>query len=337
VVLIIIGIIAAIFAYVTYRSGVAEKRILLSVISRSRLLSAPKPMREDLKITYEGLDLADPNVIALEIENVGKSHINSQDFDQGRSLSFGLDAPIVKILSSRHRPNSAPSPRISVEDNEVKLGPELIAKGEVIEIAILADGPVGNIEVALDPIGDADVQIRDRETWLAQRSRRRVRIALAGATAVTAFLVAATIYTTIADEKSLALGKSSAILSSCSGLIQDTEGTGFALTVASGDIIATYNKSTGKSQVSIAHDYKQDVTDVEVQSRDMKQSFVAVQNAGIALGTSASIPAKVDSAMTVLKRLPSEKASAKSLKDFDSILSTSVLLTSSHAIPSGCA
>jgi hypothetical protein len=336
VVLIVIAVISGAIGLFAWRSGFAKKRLLLSIISRTRLLSAPEPIRDDLSISYGKFPLKDPYVIALEIENIGKSVIRSEEFDQARNLGFSFNASIVKILSVEHRPTSAPLPTIIANDDKLELEPELIIRGETIEAAILIDGPLGDIETVLNPLGDVDIQIRDREAWLAQRSRRRVLTALTGATAVTALVTVATILTTIQINKSLTLGKQAVSISSCSSLIQTIEGTGLALTIATGDIVLSDVKPTNTKLISFAKNYRQDVSDVKIQAKDMAEYYNAVKESGISLGATASIPGKTIEAISILQRLPDEGTTAKALNDLDTILSISSFLESSRAIPQGC-
>ncbi len=293
-------------------------------------------MRDDLSISYGTLPLKDPHVIALEIGNVGRLPIRSEEFDQQRNLAFTLNAPIVKVLSIEHQPISAPAPTITVSDDKIELKPELIMRGETIEVAVLVDGPIGSIETALNPLGDVDIQIRDREAWLAQRSRRRVLRAVAVATAATAIVTVASILTSIQANRNFAQAGQALDVSSCSSLIQTVEGTGFALTFAAGDITVLDVKPESVKSVSFARNYRQDVNDVEIQAKGMAEYFNAVKTYGISLGATASIPGKTTEAISILQRLPGEGVTNKALSDFNTVLSVSSLLESSRAIPRGC-
>jgi hypothetical protein len=97
--LVVIGIATLAITSVAWRSSLIKRRLLCSIVSCTRLLAAPEPVREDLEVRFDGQPVSDPYVVALEIANVGRASIPSELFDKSRSLVFRLNASILKILT----------------------------------------------------------------------------------------------------------------------------------------------------------------------------------------------------------------------------------------------
>src|ERR1700677_4206887 len=75
----------------TLRSPISRKKLLLTIISRSQLLSAPAAMRDDLQITYRDDPISgDPYVTAVGLANVGKLPINRIDLNGSRLFDVAL-------------------------------------------------------------------------------------------------------------------------------------------------------------------------------------------------------------------------------------------------------
>ncbi len=335
VALVIIAIVAGGIAFATWRSGIIRKRLLLSITSRSRLLAAPKSMRDDLEISYKNEALrGDPYVTAIELANVGKSPIKSDDFDRQRALLFSLDVPIIKVLATEHEPASAPSPTITASNDEFELKPELIAREEVIKVALLTEGRPGKLDTKFKPFGDVDIEIRDREAWIAQRSRRRTVVGFAGAVALLALTVLVSILGFIANvqaNRNLALSQQTIVYSACSNLLQETQGT--ALTIQT--TITSIEISKVGNAFSFTPSYEKFVGDARTQVKNLFDAYNLAKNSGISLGNTVSIRPQVTHAMTILERLPKDKT-AVLLNDVKNLEKVVDLLSCSQAIPSAC-
>ncbi len=184
VVLVILGLAAVIVPVIIYRRGGPRQRLLCSIISSSSLLTAPKHIREDLEIRYQKEPVENPWIVTLEILNTGRKAIEKESFTRGernrqRGLRFDLAAPIITILPVEHKPSSAPKPRIIPTAGGLELRPELIVTKETITVPLLTKGPIGDITLSLNPFAEVTVDIRDREVWQRQRSRRTQLLSVA--------------------------------------------------------------------------------------------------------------------------------------------------------------
>jgi hypothetical protein len=176
-VVIFITAVGVIITAMSWRSAGIRKRLLVSIVSRSSLVSAPKPLPGSLEIAYQGIPIEDPCLITVELANVGRTAIPSSSFDQDRSAVFDIGREIVGVLSIEWTPDSSPKAEITSEGSRFALRPELICAGEVIKALILTVGAVSEIRLALSPFGDVDVEVKDRETWQRKRAKRAARLA----------------------------------------------------------------------------------------------------------------------------------------------------------------
>jgi hypothetical protein len=345
VALAVVTIIAVGIGFVTWRSGIIHKRLLLSVTSRSRLLSAPQSMRDDLEISYKGGPLhGDPYVTAIELANVGRSPIGSDDFDRGRPLSLGLNVPIIKVLAVEHQPSETPSPTISASDNEFNLEPELIAKQEVIKVALLTEGRVGNLDVRFKPFGDVDVEIRDREAWIAQRSRRRSVIVAAGAiallTSTLLLIIFGVIVTTQANNNlsvsnsDLTASRQAVVESVCVNLLQSLSSTSFTMQTATSAILSSEHSKVNPSSFTPA--YYQFISNANGQVKDLFGAFNEAKAEDIPVRNATSLRMQVTQAMDILARLPKDKAESALLADTNKVSQVAIQLISQQILPPVC-
>jgi hypothetical protein len=336
VVLAIVAIAAGIVAFLTLRAGRARKRLLFSIISRSQLLAAPVAMRDDLQIRYQEEELNNPHVVAIELANTGTSFIGSDAFDNKRSLQFDVKVPIIKVLTVEHTPTSAPAPVITAEGSTIELHPELIAKDESIKASILTEGQVDAIDVAFKPFGDVTVEIRDRDAWLAQRSRLRAIGLSAVAIAITAGLTAFSIVTAAQSNKELGISDKAAADANCGDVFSNVQSTGLALEFLSAEIFVSKSKAGSVKAISFPSNYHSIVKAFDVEARNTMASYRLAEEAGLALGRSASIPAQISQVMTILGRLPHEGASTRAYDDYKRLSVTANLLSSKQAMPPAC-
>ena len=175
-VVIFVTAVGVIIAAMTWRSTVIRKRLLVSIVSRSNLVSAPKSLPGVLEIAYQGVPIEDPCLTTVEVANVGRAAIPSSSFDQGRSAVFDIGKEIIGVLSVERTPDSSPKAEIVSDGSRFALRPELISAGEVIKALILTVGAVSEVRLALSPFGDVAIELKDRETWQRKRAKRATRL-----------------------------------------------------------------------------------------------------------------------------------------------------------------
>ena len=328
VVIVAIGVI-------TWRSTTTRKKMLLTIASRSQLLSAPQSMRDDLQIKFkDDLIQGNPYVTALELANVGRSPIRSEDFDSKRSLQFALDAKIIKHLSTEHSPSSAPEPIVTATDTAFSLAPELIAKGEIIKIALLTEGKPSRAETKFSPFGEVTIEIGDREAQAAkQRRRSRVLNTAVGATGLLAVVALVWILTSELNKSDNNL--ISAIgFSMCETLRSDLNTTSSALQLAASQTLAIQDSQL-QSKPLIAS-YRQLLTDAQGDLGSLPDDYTTVYTY-----YSAPEPANIASAIqktsTIINEMIKEKKISIPPSLADELTSEQKFISSSSAIPKQCA
>lgn len=327
VVIVAVGVI-------TWRSTTTRKKILLTIASRSQLLSAPQSMRDDLQIKFKDEPIqGNPYVTALELANVGRSPIKSDDFDSKRSLQFALDAKIIKHLSTEHSPSSAPKPIVTATDTEFSLAPELIAKGEIIKIALLTEGKPSRAETIFSPFGEVAIEIGDREAQAAkQRRRSRVLNITVGGMA---FVGAVALFWSLVSAANNADNTSNAAIefSMCQTLNSDLNSASSALQLAVSQTLAIQG-SQSQSKPLIAS-YRQLLTDAQTDLGNLPDDYRAIY-----IYISAPEPSNIlypsQRAFTIINEMIKEKKISILPTLANELTSEQKLLSSSSAIPKLC-
>jgi hypothetical protein len=264
--ILILTVVLAAISVVTWRSAIARRKIVLTIASRSQILSAPQSMRDNLQIKYKDESIqGDPYVTVIELASAGRLSIRSDDFDANRSLEFALDTQIIKHLSTEYSPHSAPNPEITVADNTFSLAPELIAKGEVIKIALLTQGRPVRVETAFSPLSDVSIEIGDREEQTSKRYRqsRILSVVLLGAFALALGMTA--IALVAAWDKSDTLSNS-LTSTECGTITKDWFNTNKTLTIVQTQVSKLEGTHSGQGAALESFDQLLRIADLELAS-----------------------------------------------------------------------
>lgn len=234
-------------------------------------------------------------------------------------------------------PSSAPSPIVTANGDGFELKPELITKGEIIRIALLTEGRAGNIDVKFKPFGDVDVEVRDREAWIAQRSRRRTVAATTGVAVLSILTILVIVFGLIASSqanKNLAQSQKLIIYAACSSLLEGTSNT--ALTIDAATTAIVRSKIDGKDVFSFPATYQRFVSDARRQINDLFDAYDRAKRAGVSLGNATKVRAQAAQGITLLEKLPKERNITIILSDINSLLKIGDTLSSNQAIPTAC-
>jgi hypothetical protein len=337
VALVALAVFAGIVGYRTWRSSIVQKKLLLSIASRSRLLAVTQAMRGGLEINLKGNSIQDDTyVTAIEVSNVGKSSIKSDDFDGQRPLVLELDVPILAMLPAERTPESAPPPKITSGDSSTfGIEPELFTKGEIIKLAVLTEGRAGRVSVKFNPLGDVAVEIQDREEWLAQRTRKRLVVTAVLSVVLLAMVIVSVVLevlVTVQADMHLANGNQFSVGAACSTVMAQAGNISETIeSVYTEGVIAQVE--SGKVALP---GYIQLLNNISKQVGDLRGEYRAAANSGISLGPAASIPSRASKAIQILNELPKEKSQVKVLTSVDQLRAIADALSGAQAIPSGC-
>jgi uncharacterized membrane protein len=136
-------------------------RLVYGLLSAESLLPAAT-LASDLQISYKDQILDDPQLLVVQLANEGGRDIPTSSFDDGRPLIFDLNVEIVAVLRNALGRNSA-AIKIEYEGSRLKIGPNLIRRGDVIQLAILASGHRAYLTVQ-SPLIEVSVQESRRKT-----------------------------------------------------------------------------------------------------------------------------------------------------------------------------
>jgi hypothetical protein len=327
IVLIVVGI-------VTWRTTTPRKKILLTIASRSQILSAPDSMRDDLRIKYkENPVQGDLYVTAIELTNAGRAPIKPSDFDSGRSLRFALDSRIIKHLSTEHLPKSAPTPEITADENQFSLTPELITKGEVIKLALLTEGRPTWVETAFSPFGEVRIEIDDREVAASKRARTVRAMTVALPIILAAMIIFETVLVVKEGNQSDNLESNIFTFEECGALVDDSVTTISVLQILQQQAPVIENSTTAKSALIRSYDNLLTLAQSELDS--ISNEYQTISVFGISLGPAADMTSFTEKASNTLGQ--AAKSANKNISSVANQLTPiSAKLASGSAIPSGC-
>jgi hypothetical protein len=313
-------VIAIVTLIVIWRSSVLRRRLMCSIISRTRMLSAPKPIKDDLTISYRDKKVDDPYVANIEISNVGRAPILGEDYTQSRSLKFELAAPIVTVLSVWHKPASAPRPSITSEGNIFELQPELLVRGETIRTSLLTEGQPGDVRVFFNPFGAVKVLARDREAWEKKRLKRLQYTAVTLAT-VAVGLIVALLITLISSNKSLSAVISEARYAACQSVELQAEATETSIGTALLDVqLRPQRTSSPPPQVIPGSRYGLYVDTFDGQISLFSYDVDEASGLGISLSQSSAESAIFNSAYVTLGRISKGNSNEQRYNDYLAVL-----------------
>ena len=115
-----------------------RQRLYYAMPTATPLLSTPSGMA-DLELRHRGRRLTAPYLVEVTLRSQGRHDIPSSAFDRARPLVFDLRASVIEVLPIVCDPPSAPKPPVEHEGRLLKIGPELIFRGQTITIPLLLD------------------------------------------------------------------------------------------------------------------------------------------------------------------------------------------------------
>lgn len=145
--------VAGLVIVLTWLVSLLPLRITYRVLFRTPVV---RSQVEGLQVSYRGADLNDPHVLGIELGYRGRRDLRASSFED-RPFCIDVGAPVVGLIDSDARRDE----ELSVEHlgSELKLGPCLVQRGELVRLVVLLDGAGGRLSHKGRP---ADVRVRQR-------------------------------------------------------------------------------------------------------------------------------------------------------------------------------
>jgi hypothetical protein len=233
-------------------------------------------------------------------------------------LQLDFVARIEAVLSVEVEPSSAIRPAIESDGNIIKLQPELIARREVINVSLLSEGSIGPVTIALNPLIDVKIEIKDREVIEARRNKLRAwtPVLLAFVTLVITALAAYLTYNTGATDNT----RTNAVVGStlCLSLSEFNETTWLAMELVNRDITVSRVNGQRIRSIKFAKNYDEDVQTVDDTSR-----FLVAGYQGVGTAQANKLAAEVQQAVAAIRILPEQgtgNAANHDLAEFTTVL-----------------
>jgi hypothetical protein len=155
---------------VAYRVAMPRRSIVYGMLVSAPLLSAPSGVKPGLRLLHGDEELADPHLLEIELACRGRKDIPSSSFDQGTPFCIDVGIRIVALLQTTFVPAKAPVPKVAAVGSELRVGPSLIRKDQVVRFTVLADGPGARL-TDQNPL--IDVTVRQKAQEQARQSMLR--------------------------------------------------------------------------------------------------------------------------------------------------------------------
>ncbi len=137
--------------------------LVYELLSAEPLLRVSGSHGSDLQISYQDQIIADPQLLIVQLANQGGKDIPSFSFDADRPLVLDLNAQIISVLRNASALGSDLA-QLTVKGSLLKVGPNLIRRGDVIELVILASGSGARLVLVDNPLIDVKVRALSRRT-----------------------------------------------------------------------------------------------------------------------------------------------------------------------------
>ena len=179
----IIGVIVAIIGVFYTRLTTTKRELLVMPRVPIHLLRrVDNAVR--ISVLHDGQPIAEPYVTVLRLLSTGRSAIATEHFDQNRPLLVDVGVPIVDLLQVNFTNGGF---AVQTRGTTVAFGPDLLARGDVVETHLLTDGePMLSRESVSYHLIDTSVEFVEPGSVPVKR-RRQTRGMMIGAGIVSSF------------------------------------------------------------------------------------------------------------------------------------------------------
>ncbi|MDN3356852.1 hypothetical protein [Actinomadura sp. DC4] len=127
--------------WITWIIANPPQRLAYEMTAETQLLNgtAASSVREGLEIRRDGRLLSDPRVLEIKLINEGRRDIPSSAFDRERPLVLDVGVPILELLVASTEPGYS-EPAVVRNGSQLRIGPDLIARGQRTTFSLLIDG-----------------------------------------------------------------------------------------------------------------------------------------------------------------------------------------------------
>lgn len=138
------AVVAAVIAWLTYRSQSSKRSLEYLVVSSQRLVN-PRVAAE-LAVSFHGVSVNDPSLTVIRLVSTGDRGIPADSFDTPLGLIMRGAVRVVSGSVSARRPDSLPVV-LRIDGNRLVIEPLLLNPGDFIEVQALTEGQPDDIIV----------------------------------------------------------------------------------------------------------------------------------------------------------------------------------------------
>ncbi|MFB6691260.1 hypothetical protein ACFCX3_12075 [Streptomyces virginiae] len=124
--------------WATLRARTPRRRRLLYAMSDTSLLQ--EQLNGRIEVRHTGNLLADPRLVQVRLTNVSRLDISSASFDRNEPIKIKVGRQILELLSVETRPHGAAAPPVTVQGDELHIGPGRLGRRESVTFFVLVEG-----------------------------------------------------------------------------------------------------------------------------------------------------------------------------------------------------
>ena len=149
-----VGLLGVVITLLVYLWQRRPKRLDYRVVNNLAVLTEhATPMRRKLKMDYEGVQMSDPHIVTIRIQNTGKVAVVADDYVQPIRMRYEnvRASPLDGSIAAESTPGICESlfdTDGEEESFEPVMVPELMNPGDWFEAQFVSDGDPGEIHVS---------------------------------------------------------------------------------------------------------------------------------------------------------------------------------------------
>jgi hypothetical protein len=170
-VLTTLGLVAGYYYFRKNRSYSTRRKTMLFDTKTIKLISSQLGPVDKFEVSYDGKKIKDPQIVEIDISNIGHKDIAKSDFDDGQPLAIDIGASAIapmEVLTTK----STVSMKYEIDGDCVRLAPGLFPIRKVYRGRLLVEG-TPSVSVPEHHIIDTDIV-----TGSMMRSRNSKRKAM---------------------------------------------------------------------------------------------------------------------------------------------------------------
>lgn len=178
----------------------SKRKLSCYALAVASLLTDESVTETGIEVKHQGVNLQDPYLVTICLENVGRYAVTSSHFDRSRPLAIDLGVNIKAVTKLSISPSTGSSYEHSTVGSKLLLGPDLLEPGQVLIVQLLTDGvpKIDDLNSHVERhLGDTEMDFKERRATPASNRPSSIVLALGTVSSVLMAVVVAVLAWTL--------------------------------------------------------------------------------------------------------------------------------------------